>query len=253
MPKPLFSSAGSVFRNRRPARPHAAEVDDDTAIGFGWDSTDTDDEDDVERSLPPSPAVTHFGTGYGASGAGNASGSAGAEAGPSMAMRFASDDEAVMRYAAGAFDDISQPQDGYIEEVKPDMYDSDDDMRIVPPDEAEHAADFGARAQGDFPDADGNLGAMGGLRYRAGHDREDDARRTAETAAEEEEEEEEIPAPDERQCRICFAGREEEDSMGRLISPCLCTGSMRVRHCSRRGDWRLLQRCIQADGTVCSW
>ena len=34
--------------------------------------------------------------------------------------------------------------------------------------------------------------------------------------------------PDDRQCRICFLGAEEEESMGRLISPCLCTGSMRV-------------------------
>jgi hypothetical protein len=34
--------------------------------------------------------------------------------------------------------------------------------------------------------------------------------------------------PDDRQCRICFAGPEEEEAMGRLISPCLCSGSMRV-------------------------
>ena len=33
---------------------------------------------------------------------------------------------------------------------------------------------------------------------------------------------------DERQCRICFSGREEEETLGRLISPCLCTGSVRV-------------------------
>lgn len=33
---------------------------------------------------------------------------------------------------------------------------------------------------------------------------------------------------DERQCRICFSGAEEEPSMGKLISPCLCSGSMRV-------------------------
>lgn len=41
---------------------------------------------------------------------------------------------------------------------------------------------------------------------------------------------EELDAPpeDERQCRICFAGKEEEGTMGRLISPCLCTGSVRV-------------------------
>lgn len=35
---------------------------------------------------------------------------------------------------------------------------------------------------------------------------------------------------DDRQCRICFSGPEEEDSLGRLISPCLCTGSMRVSY-----------------------
>lgn len=33
---------------------------------------------------------------------------------------------------------------------------------------------------------------------------------------------------DDRQCRICFAGAEEEDALGRMISPCLCMGSMRV-------------------------
>jgi hypothetical protein len=42
------------------------------------------------------------------------------------------------------------------------------------------------------------------------------------------EDQEEEPEPDDRQCRICFAGAEEEDAMGRLISPCLCSGSMRV-------------------------
>ena len=34
--------------------------------------------------------------------------------------------------------------------------------------------------------------------------------------------------PDEKQCRICFGGVDDEDSLGRLISPCLCSGSMRV-------------------------
>ncbi len=33
---------------------------------------------------------------------------------------------------------------------------------------------------------------------------------------------------EEQQCRICFGGREEEAELGRLISPCLCAGSMRV-------------------------
>lgn len=33
---------------------------------------------------------------------------------------------------------------------------------------------------------------------------------------------------DEKLCRICFGGEEDEDECGRLISPCVCTGSMRV-------------------------
>lgn len=33
---------------------------------------------------------------------------------------------------------------------------------------------------------------------------------------------------EEKQCRICLGGVEDEEDMGRLISPCLCTGSMRV-------------------------
>lgn len=41
-------------------------------------------------------------------------------------------------------------------------------------------------------------------------------------------EEMDAPPEEERQCRICFAGKEEEGTMGRLISPCLCTGSVRV-------------------------
>jgi hypothetical protein len=40
--------------------------------------------------------------------------------------------------------------------------------------------------------------------------------------------EQEREPEDERQCRICFSGREEEPALGRLISPCLCTGSVRV-------------------------
>nr|ODN90514.1 hypothetical protein L203_01623 [Cryptococcus depauperatus CBS 7841] len=32
----------------------------------------------------------------------------------------------------------------------------------------------------------------------------------------------------EKQCRICLAGPEEEETLGRLISPCLCSGSMRT-------------------------
>ncbi|CAI2183096.1 18441_t:CDS:2 [Funneliformis geosporum] len=34
-------------------------------------------------------------------------------------------------------------------------------------------------------------------------------------------------APEDKMCRICFAGSEEEDNLGRLISPCQCKGTMR--------------------------
>lgn len=34
--------------------------------------------------------------------------------------------------------------------------------------------------------------------------------------------------PEEKQCRICLAGPEEEAELGRLISPCHCRGSIRV-------------------------
>ncbi|WVQ92980.1 hypothetical protein IAU59_000042 [Kwoniella sp. CBS 9459] len=47
---------------------------------------------------------------------------------------------------------------------------------------------------------------------------------------EEEEEERDVDEEGEKTCRICFTGPEEdgeEDTMGRMISPCLCTGSMR--------------------------
>ncbi|KAK4685555.1 hypothetical protein P7C73_g4592, partial [Tremellales sp. Uapishka_1] len=43
---------------------------------------------------------------------------------------------------------------------------------------------------------------------------------------------------DERQCRICFCGVEEELELGRLISPCLCSGSMRYVHVSCINTWR---------------
>lgn len=65
-------------------------------------------------------------------------------------------------------------------------------------------------------------------------------------AAEEDEEE----PPDERQCRICFSGQEEEDTLGRLISPCLCAGSMRV---SFGLEMLLDDQWVIADGIVCSW
>jgi hypothetical protein len=38
------------------------------------------------------------------------------------------------------------------------------------------------------------------------------------------------PPVDERQCRICLGGADEEDTLGRLISPCLCKGSMKYVH-----------------------
>ncbi|CAG8585663.1 5411_t:CDS:2 [Dentiscutata erythropus] len=34
---------------------------------------------------------------------------------------------------------------------------------------------------------------------------------------------------EDKMCRICFAGPEEEESLGRLISPCLCKGTMRKK------------------------
>ena len=38
-----------------------------------------------------------------------------------------------------------------------------------------------------------------------------------------------IPSADERQCRICLAGSEEEGDLGPLIRPCKCKGSISVR------------------------
>jgi hypothetical protein len=34
---------------------------------------------------------------------------------------------------------------------------------------------------------------------------------------------------EDKMCRICFSGVEDESSLGRLISPCLCKGTMRVK------------------------
>ncbi|WWD06973.1 hypothetical protein V865_005070 [Kwoniella europaea PYCC6329] len=39
-------------------------------------------------------------------------------------------------------------------------------------------------------------------------------------------------------CRICFSGPEEEETLGRMISPCLCTGSMRHVHVKCLNAWR---------------
>ncbi|WWC63778.1 uncharacterized protein I303_106383 [Kwoniella dejecticola CBS 10117] len=41
-----------------------------------------------------------------------------------------------------------------------------------------------------------------------------------------------------KSCRICFAGPEEEMILGRMISPCLCAGSMRYVHVKCLNAWR---------------
>ncbi|KAF9316120.1 hypothetical protein BG003_002317 [Podila horticola] len=46
------------------------------------------------------------------------------------------------------------------------------------------------------------------------------------------------PTLDERQCRICLGGVDEEDTLGRLISPCLCKGSMKYVHVECLNAWR---------------
>ncbi|KAF9285456.1 hypothetical protein BGZ68_003841 [Mortierella alpina] len=46
------------------------------------------------------------------------------------------------------------------------------------------------------------------------------------------------PPIDERQCRICLGGADEEDTLGRLISPCLCKGSMKYVHVECFNAWR---------------
>ncbi|KAG0224613.1 hypothetical protein BGX31_007928 [Mortierella sp. GBA43] len=51
------------------------------------------------------------------------------------------------------------------------------------------------------------------------------------------------PPMDERQCRICLGGVDDEDTLGRLISPCLCKGSMKYVHvgCEDYDDAELSQ------------
>lgn len=44
--------------------------------------------------------------------------------------------------------------------------------------------------------------------------------------ASEEEEKGDAPPQDDRMCRICFSG-DDEDEMGKLFSPCLCRGTVR--------------------------
>jgi E3 ubiquitin-protein ligase DOA10 len=48
----------------------------------------------------------------------------------------------------------------------------------------------------------------------------------------------------ERQCRICFDG--EDSSLGRLIRPCLCKGSITVRY-----SQYALMRWTDHNGSVC--
>lgn len=54
------------------------------------------------------------------------------------------------------------------------------------------------------------------------------AERDAETPLREIADDDDTSPVDDRQCRICLCGPEEEAEYGRLISPCLCAGSMRV-------------------------
>ncbi|KAF9165864.1 hypothetical protein DFQ26_009234 [Actinomortierella ambigua] len=45
------------------------------------------------------------------------------------------------------------------------------------------------------------------------------------------------PPAEERQCRICLGGPDETD-LGRLISPCMCKGSMKYVHVECLNEWR---------------
>jgi hypothetical protein len=47
-----------------------------------------------------------------------------------------------------------------------------------------------------------------------------------------------VEEPEESQCRICFGGVDEEPDCGRLISPCLCSGSIRHVHVGCIQRWR---------------
>ncbi|BGP21451.1 E3 ubiquitin-protein ligase MARCH5 [Rhodotorula toruloides] len=46
-----------------------------------------------------------------------------------------------------------------------------------------------------------------------------------------------VPPADEKMCRICFAGEDEEES-GKLFSPCLCRGTSRYVHTKCLEQWR---------------
>ncbi|KAG8698305.1 hypothetical protein FRC08_006006 [Ceratobasidium sp. 394] len=52
--------------------------------------------------------------------------------------------------------------------------------------------------------------------------------------------------PEEKQCRICFGGAEEESELGRLISPCLCRGSIRYVHVNCLKQWRVTSQSSSA-------
>jgi len=41
-----------------------------------------------------------------------------------------------------------------------------------------------------------------------------------------------------RQCKICLGGEEEEDELGRLISPCKCKGTIKYVHLECLNRWR---------------
>ncbi|KAL1914372.1 uncharacterized protein VTP21DRAFT_8952 [Calcarisporiella thermophila] len=47
---------------------------------------------------------------------------------------------------------------------------------------------------------------------------------------------------DDRICRICLAGVEEEEELGRLFSPCLCNGTMKYVHVNCLNRWRVSSR-----------
>jgi hypothetical protein len=111
-------------------------------------------------------------------------------AGPSRAYRFAVEEDEILRHATEAFQDLPPRRGGTPLQ---------EDIKFVPDAEAEELREID-----DVAEEEGGTGAR----------------------VEQVEDEEE--PPDERQCRICFSGQEEEASLGRLISPCLCSGSMRV-------------------------
>ncbi|CAE6524870.1 unnamed protein product [Rhizoctonia solani] len=66
------------------------------------------------------------------------------------------------------------------------------------------------------------------------------------TPAQEPEPGTEAKTPEEKQCRICLAGAEEEVELGRLISPCLCRGSIRYVHVNCLKQWRTMSQSRSA-------